>query len=120
MATYRFYLAPRLGDGLGHKTAWVAALKDHIGLAEIRAGFTFHNWKKADRTDQYFCLAFCDTSIHAKMDADTRLTALSPEFDRELDALAWLATKSDNDLRLKYPRNLEVMKTLADMRSARG
>lgn len=115
MPTYRFYVAPRLRDGLSIKTAFIAALSDHIGLPEIRSGFTFYNWKKIDRDDQYFCLAFCDTAIHSKMAADARLTALSPEFEKEVDALAWLATKSDSEVLLKNPRDKEVVKTLNDL-----
>jgi hypothetical protein len=73
--TYRFYLTTRIGDGATHQTAMRSKLANFI----VNDG-TKDFWSWGNRaTPFFFCLAFCDSALHATIVADIDIVALSPE-----------------------------------------
>lgn len=86
MATYRLYLAARLGDGVSHATPFRSKLANYISDDGTQR---FWDWSNR-ATPWRLCLAFCDTTVHATIAADTDITVLSPE-SADLSALGtWL------------------------------
>lgn len=73
--TYRLYLATRIGDGITHQTAFRSKLVNYI----VNDG-TKDFWSWGNRATAFcFCLALCDSPLHATIAADVDIIALSPE-----------------------------------------
>jgi hypothetical protein len=86
MATYRFYVARTIGDGLSRATAFRSKLYEYL----VNDG-TQDFWSWSNRAwPRQFCLAFCDTTLHATMAADPDIVALSPELADVPAVSTWL------------------------------
>lgn len=81
MATYRFYLAPRLGTGTRQDP-----LRSKLANYIVNDG-TKDFWNLVNRSTPWcLCLAWCDSALHATIEADAEIRALSPEL-ADVDAL---------------------------------
>jgi hypothetical protein len=103
MATYRFYLAARDGDGLSHRTAFRSRLTQYI-VADGSQDF----WDWSNRATAFrFCLALCSTAKHSQIAADPGVQALSPELADVPAIQAWLDGPIGTDLPLSLQTVLE-------------
>lgn len=85
MATYRFYLAPRLGTGTRQDP-----LRSKLANYIINDGtMDFWNWVNR-ATAVTINMAWCESSLHATIDADAEIRAISPELADVAAVDAWL------------------------------
>lgn len=86
MATYRFYVALTIGDGLSRATAFRSKLSNFI----VNDG-TKDFWSWSNRAwPRQFCLALCDTTLHTTIAADVDIAPLSPELADVSTVNTWL------------------------------
>jgi hypothetical protein len=100
--TYRFYRSPRIGTGASRADAFRADLTRFV--VGDGSGTDFWDWVNDARSVRY-CLASCDSAVHAQIDADGTSTALSPEL-ADLPAVGnWL----DNQTALNLPQAIQTL-----------
>jgi len=86
--TFRFYRSKRVGTGVrgdpfrSKLTAYITA----------QGGSDFEDWilDPVDAGLTRYALAICDSTVHATIDGDTDIQALSPELANQAAATSWL------------------------------
>ncbi len=85
-STYRFYTSLTIGDGLSKKTAFRSKLCNYIVNDGTQDLWDWYNPARQHR----FCLALCNSSLHATIVTDADIIALSPELADISAVNVWL------------------------------